>query len=188
MADKRYTTLHDKDGKAMTVPVRPGLSVDDPKVRYTGFHPETIILKKGSIRMKDVKPLECDILLQRDVAIPLRDGVTIYADIFRPVGGGKCPALIALSPYGKEIGTQWLDDVPMRADVPKKAVSGLQKFEGPDPCYWVKHGYAVVNPDVRGAYKSEGVILFFGSDYGRDGKDIVDWVGEQNWCNGKVGL
>ena len=188
MADKRYTTLYDKGGKAMTVPVRPGLSVDDPKARYAGFHPETVILKKGSIRMKDAKPLECDILLQRDVAIPLRDGVTIYADVFRPVGSGKCPALVALSPYGKEIGTQWLDDVPMRAGVPKKAVSGLQKFEGPDPCYWVKHGYAVVNPDVRGAYKSEGVILFFGSDYGRDGKDIVDWIGEQNWCNGKVGL
>lgn len=188
MSETRYTTLYDKNGDPMTVPVRPGLSVDDPKTRYTGFCPETVILKKGSIRMKGAKPLECDILLQRDVAIPLRDGVTIYADIFRPLDSENCPALVALSPYGKEIGTQWLDDVPMRAGVPKKAVSGLQKFEGPDPCYWVKHGYAVVNPDVRGAYQSEGVILFFGSDYGRDGKDIVDWIGQQDWCNGKVGL
>ncbi len=188
MPEKRYTTLYDKTGNPMTVPVRPGLSVDDPKARYIGFRPETVILKKGSIRMKGAKPLECDILLERDVAIPLRDGVTIYVDIFRPVDGDNCPALVALSPYGKEIGTQWLDDVPMRAGVPKKAVSGLQKFEGPDPCYWVKHGYAVVNPDVRGAYRSEGVILFFGSDYGRDGKDIVDWVGQREWCNGKVGL
>lgn len=188
MEEKRTTTLYDKHGNPMRVPVRPALSVDDPRGRDTGFHPETIVLKKGSIRMKDAKPLECDILLQRDVAIPLRDGVTVYADIFRPVDGERCPALVALSPYGKEIGTQWLDDVPMRAGVPKKAVSGLQKFEGPDPCYWVRHGYAVVNPDVRGAYRSEGVILFFGSDYGRDGKDIVDWVGAQSWCNGKVGL
>ncbi len=188
MAEKRYTTLYDKTGEPMSVPVRPGLSVDDPRARYTGFRPETVILKKGSIRMKSAKPLECDILLERDVPIPLRDGVTVYADIFRPVEDENCPALVALSPYGKEIGTQWLDDVPLRAGVPRKAVSGLQKFEGPDPCYWVKHGYAVVNPDVRGAYRSEGVILFFGSDYGRDGKDIVDWVGEQSWCNGRVGL
>lgn len=126
MADKRYTTLYDKDGRPMTVPVRPGLSVDDPKARYTGFRPETVVLKKGSIRMKGARPLECDILLERDAAIPLRDGVTVYADIFRPVDGERCPALVALSPYGKEIGTQWLDDVPMRAGVPKGAVSGLQ--------------------------------------------------------------
>lgn len=188
MSKERFTIMYDKSGNAMKVPVRSGLAVDDPRARYTGFCPETVVLKKGSIRMKGAKPLECDILLERDVAISLRDGTTIYADIFRPTNKEKCPAIVALSPYGKEIGSQWLDDVPMRAGVPKKSVSGLQKFEGPDPCYWVKHGYAVVNPDVRGAYNSEGVILFFGSDYGRDGKDIVDWIGEQSWCNGKVGL
>ncbi len=188
MSEKRVTTLYDKEGNAIEVPVRKGLSVDDPRARYTGFKQEKSVLKKGSIRMKGAKPLECDILLERDVPIVLRDGVTIYTDIFRPVAEGKYPALVALSPYGKEIGTQWLDDVPMRAGVPQKAVSGLQKFEGPDPAYWVKHGYAVINPDIRGAYKSEGIVLFFGSDYGRDGKDIVDWVGEQSWCNGKVGL
>ncbi len=184
----KFTTLYDKNGIEMKVPVRSGISVDDPRARYTGFNQEKTILKKGSIRMQGAKRLECDILLERDVPIILRDGVIIYADVFRPLREEKCPALVALSPYGKEIGTQWLDDVPTRAGVPKKAVSGLQKFEGPDPAYWVKHGYAVVNPDVRGAYKSEGVILFFGSDYGRDGKDIVDWIGEQPWCNGKVGL
>lgn len=188
MKDKRFVILHDKDGKEMKIPVRDGMSVDDPRARYTGFKQEKVILKKGSIRMKGAKPLDCDILLERDAELTLRDGIKIYADIFRPTDDEKHPAIVALSPYGKQIGTQWLDDVPMRAGVPKKAVSGLQKFEGPDPAYWVKHGYAIINPDVRGAYKSEGVILFFGSDYGRDGKDIVDWVGEQSWCNGKVGL
>lgn len=188
MADKKFTTLYDKDGIAMQIPVRDAMPVDDPRARYTGFKQEKVILKKGSVRLKGAKPLECDILLERDVPVTLRDGITIYTDIFRPVEDGKYPALVALSPYGKEIGTQWLDDVPMRAGVPKKAVSGLQKFEGPDPVYWVKHGYAVINPDVRGAYKSEGVILFFGSDYGRDARDIIDWIGTQSWCNGNVGL
>lgn len=54
---------------------------------------------------------------------------------------------MAWSPYGKEIGGQWLDDVPGRSGVPKDWVSDLQKFEGPDPAYWVAHGYAIVNPD-----------------------------------------
>lgn len=44
---------------------------------------------------------------------------------------------MAWSPYGKEIGGQWLDDVPGRSGVPKDWVSDLQKFEGPDPAYWV---------------------------------------------------
>lgn len=188
MESSKTTILYDKNGCEMVVPVRAGLPLDDPKVRYTGFRQQKLLLKKGSIRMKGAKPLACDILLERDVPIVLRDGITIYIDIFRPVEDGQYPALVALSPYGKEIGTQWLDDLPGRAGIAKGETSGLQKFEGPDPAYWVNHGYAIVNPDVRGAYSSEGIILFFGSDYGRDGKDIVDWVGEQSWCNGKVGL
>lgn len=64
----------------------------------------------------------------------------------------------------------------------------MQKFEGPDPAYWVQHGYAIINPDVRGAYNSEGIILFFGSDYGRDGEDLIEWTAQQPWSNGKVGM
>jgi predicted acyl esterase len=192
MTDKanlsRTMLLRGKDGKEFEVPVRPGLPVTAATARYPGFKQETLILKKGSIRMKGSMPLPCDILLERDVPLKLRDGVTIYTDVFRPVDGAPCPAILALSPYGKEIGSQWLDDVPMRAGVPKKATSGLQKFEGPDPAYWVNQGYAVINPDVRGAYNSEGVVLFFGSDYGRDGADIVEWAAAQDWCNGKVGM
>ncbi|MGN1032994.1 MAG: CocE/NonD family hydrolase, partial [Intestinibacter sp.] len=149
---------------------------------------EKLILKKGSIRMKGNMPLPCDILFERDVPITLRDGVTIYTDVFRPVDDEPHPAIVALSPYGKEIGSQWLDDVPSFIGVKKSATSGLQKFEGPDPAYWVKHGYAIINPDVRGAYNSEGIILFFGSDYGRDGADIIEWTAEQSWSNGKVGM
>lgn len=88
----------------------------------------------------------------------------------------------------RRLGPQWLDDVPGRAGVPLDTTSGLQKFEGPDPAYWCAHGYAVVNPDVRGAYNSEGIILFFGSDYGKDGADIVEWAAAQPWSNGKVGM
>lgn len=81
-----------------------------------------------------------------------------------------------------------LDDTPNHAGIPMDVTSGLQKFEGPDPAYWCNHGYAIVNPDVRGAYNSEGIILFFGSDYGRDGADLIEWVAKQSWSNGKVGM
>jgi predicted acyl esterase len=186
--NQRTMILIDHDCKELTVPVRKAMSVKAPSARYTGYRPETVLLKKGSIRLKGYKPLDCDILFERDVPIKLRDGITIYTDVFRPADQAKHPALLAMSPYGKEIGSQWLDDTPNHAGVPLLATSGLQKFEGPDPAYWCAHGYAVINPDVRGAYKSEGIILFFGSDYGRDGSDIIEWAASQSWSNAKVGM
>ena len=181
-------TLHNADGKEMKVALRKALPVSAERVRYPGFKRETLVLKAGSIRREGAKPLSCDILLERDVPIRLRDGVTIYADVFRPVGNDVCPAILAWSPYGKEIGGQMLDDVPLRSGVPLDATSGLEKFEGPDPAYWVAHGYAVVNPDKRGAYMSEGNLLYWGHEDALDGCDVIEWIASQKWCNGKVGM
>lgn len=184
----KNTIMIDKNGNKLEVPVRKALDINDKCARYTGFKQEKLLLKKGSVRLKGYMTLPCDIILERDVAVELRDGITIYIDIFRPNDNEKHPAIMAMSPYGKEIGSQWLDDTPNHAGVPIKATSGLQKFEGPDPAYWVNHGYAIINPDVRGAYNSEGIIQFFGSDYGRDGKDIIEWIAKQEWSNGNVGM
>lgn len=181
-------TLHNAQGKEMKVATRKALPVEAQRVRYPGFKQETLILKAGSIRREGAKALTCDILLERDVPITLRDGVTIYADIFRPTTGEPCPALLAWSPYGKEIGGQMLDDVPARSGVPLNATSGLEKFEGPDPAYWVAHGYAVVNPDKRGAYMSEGNLLYWGHEDALDGCDVIEWIASQEWCNGKIGM
>lgn len=185
---RQEVTLHDAQGREMKVPLRKALPVDAPRVRYPGFNPDTLILKAGSVRREGAMPLPCDILLERDVPIRLRDGVTIYADVFRPVGDEACPALLAWSPYGKEIGGQMLDDVPMRSGVPLSATSGLEKFEGPDPAYWVAHGYAIVNPDKRGAYMSEGNLLYWGHEDALDGCDVIEWIASQKWSNGKVGM
>lgn len=185
---RQEVTLHDAQGREMKVPLRKALPVDAPRVRYPGVNPDTLILKAGSVRREGAMPLPCDILLERDVPIRLRDGVTIYADVFRPVGDEACPALLAWSPYGKEIGGQMLDDVPMRSGVPLSATSGLEKFEGPDPAYWVAHGYAIVNPDKRGAYMSEGNLLYWGHEDALDGCDVIEWIASQKWSNGKVGM
>ena len=186
--ESRRMNLRLRDGSTMSVPVREALPITADRVRYPGFKQETTLLPKGSIRMKGYMKLPCDILLERDVPIQLEDGTTIYLDVFRPNDDEQHPALLACSPYGKEIGGQWLDDIPMRSFVKKRQTSGLHKFEGPDPAYWVNHGYVVVNPDFRGAYESEGTILYFGDQYGRDGRDIVEWMARRPWSNGKVGM
>ena len=187
-AQQQQMTLHNVSGEAFDVPLRKALPVDAPRVRYPGFKQETLILKAGTIRREGAMPLPCDILLERDVPIKLRDGVTIYTDVFRPVNEENCPAILAWSPYGKEIGGQMLDDVPMRSGVAISATSGLEKFEGPDPAYWVAHGYAVVNPDKRGAYMSEGNLLYWGHEDALDGCDVIEWIANQKWCNGKIGM
>ena len=175
-------------GTTVNVYYRKGLSPTAVRARSAPHKTETMILKKGSIRREGAKPLSCDILFEKDVPVTLRDHTIIYTDVFRPVDHEKHPALMAWSPYGKEIGGQWLDDVPGRSGVPKDWVSDLQKFEGPDPAYWVAHGYAIVNPDPRGTDYSEGDMNYWGSELAKDGRDTIERIASQPWSNGKVGM
>jgi uncharacterized protein len=170
------------------VPFRKAMPLTAPRARYTGFSPKTVTLKKWSIRREGAMPLPCDMVLEKDVALTLRDGTKIYTDVFRPTEKGKYPSLVAWSPYGKTIGGQWLDDLHGRSGVPLDKVSELQKFEGPDPAFWVCNGYAVLNPDARGAYESEGNITYWGRQLAEDGYDFVEWTAKQDWSNGKIGL
>ncbi len=181
-------TLHGADGSSFNVKLRRTLPVSASRVRYPGFHPDTLLLKKGTVRRAGSLPLQCDIRMLRDVAVKLRDGVTIYTDVFLPAQDGRYPAIMAWSPYGKEVGGQVLDDVPHRSGVFQNMTSGLEKFEGPDPAYWCARGYVVVNPDKRGAYLSEGNLLYWGHDDALDAVDLIDWIGHQTWNNQKVGM
>lgn len=167
---------------------RPARSPDDPAARYPGFRPEELRLKAGSIVRAGARPLSCDIHVRRDVAVPLRDGRVIYVDIFTPTDDAPRPAIVGWGPYGKRNGVIMLDDIPARAGIPLSRLSGLEMFEGPDPAYWCQHGYAVVNADARGVFSSEGDIHFWGRQEGKDGADLVEWIAQQAWSNGKVGL
>jgi predicted acyl esterase len=170
------------------VPYRKALPLDAPRARDTGFKPGTTLLKKGTVRRAGALPLPCDIVFERDIALKMRDGTTIYTDVFRPATKGKFPALVAWSPYGKQIGGQWLDDIHGRSGVPLEWVSELQKFEGPDPAFWVEKGYVILNPDPRGAYNSEGNISYWGRQLAEDGYDFIEWAAAQPWCTGKIGM
>lgn len=130
--------------------------------------------------------IEDGIEVMQDVPITMRDGIKLYADIYRPPGADDLPAIISWCFYGKRPG-----DSPKNWQifgVPPGTVSRMTKFEGPDPAYWCKHGYAVINVDTRGAGNSEGNLAIWGEQDGRDGYDVVEWIAEQTWSNGKVGI
>ena len=127
------------------------------------------------------------IRIERDVAVPLRDGTIIYTDIYRPDGATNVPAIIAWSPFGKRASYAPAPEM-LPHGVPPGTVSPMAKFESPDPAYWCHYGYAVINPDARGAGNSGGDIACFGTQEGRDGADLVEWLAARDWSNGKVGM
>lgn len=161
---------------------------DSPSAKWRGFAPGRTVLASGSVHAPGGLPLPCDIVFERDVEVTLRDGTRIFVDVYRPVTDDPVPALVAWSPYGKQGGFWELDSYPGRAGVPAEAVSGLQKWEAPDPAYWCLHGYAVVNPDPRGAFASDGDIQTFSIQEGRDGADVIEWIAGQPWSNRNVGM
>jgi putative CocE/NonD family hydrolase len=126
------------------------------------------------------------IICEQDVAVPMRDGVITYCDIYRPEGQVDVPIIVSWSFYGKRPGA---DDLETLANARYLGShSNHAKFEGPDPEYWCHKGYAVVNYDPRGVGNSEGDIQMFSSQDGRDGYDAVEWLASREWCNGKVGF
>lgn len=155
----------------------------------TAFDPGTRTLETGYQVAPQFRPLPVDIVLEKDVPVRLRDGVTIHVDVFRPVGAEKVPVIVAWSPYGKGQGTSLsVMGVFGLVGLDNAIVSGLEKFEGPDPAYWCAQGYAVCNPDVRGVVDSEGDSVLWDRQEGRDCYDLVEWLAEQDWCSGKVGM
>jgi len=121
--------------------------------------------------------------------VRLRDGVTIYVDVFRPVGAEKVPVIIAWSPYGKSEGTApSVTGIFDLIGLDNGVVSGLAKFEGPDPAYWCAQGYAVCNPDARGVGESDGDSVVWDRQEGQDCHDLIEWLAEQDWCTGKVAM
>ncbi|MBP1767601.1 MAG: hydrolase CocE/NonD family protein, partial [Candidatus Aminicenantes bacterium] len=97
------------------------------------------------------------------VSVPMRDGVVLSANVFRPDAPGRFPVVVVRTPYGKSSESHF----------------GLGR-------YFAGHGYVYVIEDSRGRHDSEGT---FGGmhDETNDGYDTIEWAAAQPWSNGKVG-
>ncbi len=101
--------------------------------------------------------------VQRGVAVPMRDGVKLAADVLRPAEAGRFPTLVYRTPYGRK-----------HAEGNDVVRAALQR------------GYAVVLVDVRGRYGSEGAFVPYVNE-GRDGYDTIEWAAAQPWSSGEIG-
>lgn len=105
--------------------------------------------------------------VERDVPIAARDGVILCADVYRPDGDRKVPAILSRTPYDRSV-----------AMTPLAAI---------DPERLAEAGLALVCQDVRGQHSSAGEFYPFVAE-GPDGYDSIQWIAAQSWCTGAVGM
>lgn len=129
-----------------------------------------------------------------DVPITMDDGTVLRADVFRPAGDGRYPALMTYGPYAKGLAfqegypTAWTQMAENHPDVTSGSTNLYQNWEVVDPEKWVPEGYACVRVDSRGAGGSPGKIEPWSPRETKDYYDCIEWAGSQSWCNGKIGL
>ena len=108
-----------------------------------------------------------------DVAVLMRDGVALLADVHRPTEPGRYPALVAASPYPRQIQNLG-------------APAGFIEAGAID--FFVPRGYVHVIANCRGTSGSGGTFGFFDSQERRDMHDLVEWTAQQPWSDGNVGM
>lgn len=118
-----------------------------------------LLLVAGPLPAQDA---EQPFLFDANVMVPMRDGVKLAANIWRPKAEGRYPVILLRTPYGK-MAEKW-DEVK----------------------HYTAAGYVMVTQDCRGRGKSEGTWDPFRYDV-EDGFDTQEWVGQQPWCNGEIG-
>jgi len=132
--------------------------------------------------------------LDKDVAVPMRDGASLRANVFRPDMRGKFPVIMTLGPYGKDVHlSQFMPEAwealkRRHPEILKASSCKYLVFETPDPEMWAPEGYVVVKVDSRGAGKSPGRLDVNSPAEFRDFHDAIEWAAAQSWSSGKVGL
>ncbi len=94
---------------------------------------------------------------------PARDGVLLAADVYLPDGPGPFPVVLTRTPYNR-----------------------VAHLEG-NAARWVQNGFAYVAADCRGRFESDGIFARM-FDEAEDGQATVDWIADQSWCNGRIGM
>jgi uncharacterized protein len=130
------------------------------------------MLAAAQARAQKPEPGDCSKPTHRIVKdigrlVPVRDGIRLSVDIYRPAEEGRYPVVFAHVPYGNGSADWW----------------------GPARGRWfAARGYVYAAADFRGRYDSEGTFDIFDHRHKTDGYDLVEWLAKQPWSNGRVGM
>jgi len=138
--------------------ISPSTAVNSMSQKRTIFFTTAAILFASLAQASD----RYAVTYEHNVAVGMRDGVTLRADIYRPEAAGNFPVLLQRTPYDKDHGVDF----------------GLKA---------AARGYVVILQDVRGRFASEGEWYPFKNE-ANDGYDTIEWAGTLPYSNGKVGM
>ena len=124
----------------------------------------------GALLLAQSALADDDVVTQRDVMIPLRDGILLATDIYFPTKdgtaiNGRRPLLLTRTPYGKD----------------RESTVATAK-------HFARHGYVSVVQDMRGRYKSQGKFSKYSVIEPEDGYDTVEWLAKQSYADGRIGM
>ncbi|WP_417849199.1 CocE/NonD family hydrolase [Thalassoglobus sp.] len=122
----------------------------------------SVVAEAQAPQAGDYSKVKHQVLEELNSEAPMRDGVKLKIDIFRPKAEGRFPAILQQTPYNKN-----------------GQAARARNF--------ASRGYVVINVDSRGRFESGGEWDPFSAKHKTDGYDLVQWIAEQSWCNGNVG-
>ncbi|NQU07691.1 MAG: CocE/NonD family hydrolase, partial [Candidatus Abyssubacteria bacterium] len=128
------------------------------------FFYETLMWRVVAWRLGIPQP-EYSVVVDENVMVPMRDGIKLAADVYRPDAPGWFPVIVTRTPYDKR--------------------NPDHKYEFAAKLFAMQ-GYVCVIQDVRGKFDSEGDYYPYMTE-AEDGHDTFEWAGAQEWSDGNVG-
>ncbi len=120
------------------------------------------VVDRGAWRAMLSQPTH-EVVHEAGLRVPMRDGIELAADVYRPAGEGKFPAILIRTPYNRK----------------NDGLANGHRF--------AKRGYAVCVQDVRGRFESDGDFRPLHQETA-DGSDTLDWLAAREWCDGRIGM
>ncbi|HEY4775072.1 MAG TPA: CocE/NonD family hydrolase [Xanthobacteraceae bacterium] len=129
----------------------------------------------------DRPPTYSGMIAEKDILVPMRDGVKVALDVYRPDTNERLPALLALAVHSKDL--QGPELAAAGHTQPAWSTLWTGPAEAGDTRFFVSRGYIHVIGNPRSIGKSES-----GGSRAFDGYDIIEWIAAQPWCDGNVGM